>query len=79
MNEQEIKHFIQNKLVTKHEALEQFNITSAAFDNYVRRSKFEPFVKKGPRINLYLKREIEDFMYSRNLGLKDLGGTKNES
>lgn len=66
MNEQEIKEFIKNNLLTKHEALEQFNITSAAFDNYVRRSKFEPFIKKGPRINLYLKREIEQSLKSIN-------------
>lgn len=75
MNELEIKDFIQNNLLTKHEALKEFNITSTAFDNYVRRSKFEPFIKKGPRINLYLKQDLERF-FSENTLYSSSGQTE---
>lgn len=59
MNEQEIKDFINNNLLAKNEILEQFNVSSTTFDNYVRRSKIKPFIKKGPRVNLYLKSDME--------------------
>lgn len=62
MNEQEIKVWIEKNLMTKHEVMEQYNISSSRFDNYVRREKIEPFIKKGPRINLYLKHEVENFL-----------------
>lgn len=62
MNEKEIKEWIEVNLMTKHEVMEQYNISSVNFDNYVRRSKLKPFIKKGPRINLYLKHEVENFL-----------------
>lgn len=62
MNENEIKLWIDNNLLTKQEVIDQFKINSINFDNYVRRSKIKPFIKKGPRINLYLKREVKNFL-----------------
>lgn len=62
MNEKEIKEWIEVNLMTKHEIMEQYNVSSSRFDNYVRREKIEPFIKKGPRINLYLKHEVENYL-----------------
>lgn len=62
MRENEIKEWISHNLLTKQEVMDQFKISSVNFDNYVRRSKFEPFIKKGPKINLYLKRDVENFL-----------------
>lgn len=62
MSEDEIKEWINDNLLTKQEVMDNFKISSVNFDNYVRRSKLKPFIKKGPRINLYLKREVENFL-----------------
>lgn len=62
MNENEIKEWIQSNLLTKNEILERYEVKSASFDNYVTRGKIKPFIKKGPRINLYLKHEVENFL-----------------
>lgn len=70
MNEKEIKEWIEVNLMTKHEVMEQYNISSSRFDNYVRREKIEPFIKKGPRINLYLKHEVENFLENNSTNQK---------
>lgn len=62
MNEHEIKEWIQSNLLTKNEILERYEVKSPSFDNYVTRGKIKPFIKKGPRINLYLKYEVENFL-----------------
>src|SRR5699024_7256603 len=51
---------------------DQFQINSVNFDNYVRRSKLKPFIKKGPRINLYLKREVKNFLENNTSNQKGI-------
>lgn len=62
MKEKKIKDWINSNLFTKNEVIKKYNITSANFDNYIRRGKIKPFIKKSPRINLYLRKDIELFL-----------------
>lgn len=58
---EEIRKWIQDNLLTKNEVITKYNIKSSSFDNYITRSKIKPFIKKGSRINLYLKSDLDNF------------------
>lgn len=62
---EEIRKWIQDNLLTKNEVLTKYNIKSSSFDNYITRGKIKPFIKKGSRINLYLKSDLDNFFLKK--------------
>lgn len=66
MSDNEIKEWIENNTLIRSEIVEIYEIKPAALDAMIARGKIKPFVKKGARTNLYLKKDIENYLKTKN-------------
>lgn len=62
MKEIAMKEWIQYNLLSRGEIVEQYNVKPSYVDVSISRGKIKPFIKKGSRIALYLRKDVEAYL-----------------
>lgn len=66
MNEEQIQTWINDNLLSRGEIVDKYDVKPSYVDVAISRGKIKPFIKKGSRIALYLKRDVDSYLKSKD-------------
>ncbi|HDG8798299.1 hypothetical protein KJB49_11445 [Staphylococcus chromogenes] len=65
MDTEEMKDWIYQNLMIRSEIIEEYEVKPSYIDIAISRGKIKPFIKKGSRIALYLRSDVESYLWSK--------------